>query len=66
MLAISQSHIKGQLQKFQNVKIGLFQLRITDNLKRFEGVKEITPAVVAIIPTMGTGEGRPRIGPQTR
>ena len=29
-------------------------------------LKKITPAVVAIIPTMGTGEGRPRIGPHTR
>ena len=27
---------------------------------------EMTPAMVAIAPTIGTGKGRPRIGPQTR
>ena len=54
--------------KLQNMKIGLFNDKslTTRNALNVERVIKITPAVVAIIPTMGTGEGRPRIGPQTR
>ena len=49
----------------QNVKIGFLNDKLTTKYSLKE-LKKITPAVVAIIPTMGTGEGRPRIGPQTR
>ena len=41
-------------------------LQAIGNLKWMTERMEMTPAMVAIAPTMGTGKGRPRIGPQTR
>ena len=41
-------------------------LQANGSLKWVTERMEMTPAMVAMPPTRGTGKGRPRIGPQTR